>query len=493
MAGCSNYYVGNENAVPTLAPSPTSGSSGIDLNTGTRESARIGVLNLNTFFPLDIQDRQLQRFLGLIYEPLIQLDVNMKAVGCLASSVSTSDGGITWDVSLKNNVKWHDGASLSVDDVIYTVEYIRLHNTIDSKLIQDIKEIVKKTDTEFSFVLNQADSTFISKITFPIVKKHGEYTVYPCGTGMYSFSRVANTGEYIFTINDQYHGNKPKIKQIIIASFNDLAQLQASDSDIIFIPDATPQNSSIGGMNRFLLEQDLLYCLVPSEQLSANDSASIKIRKATYNAINSMELIKNNLSGLGKQRAIPIPDKTFFWQKDDIFIKEDFYDVTFDNLNLFEKVNITICAPQNNTEMIQVARNCIAQLNSKGANASLIVYDNENELNNMEYSYRITNINIIHNWDFIPIFAENEILSYNTLAIKNAYMKPNETGVTDPDRFAEYMQSQMNKLAEGYFGTVPFIGLYVHYDALLIDQTLNVNYGFTPVSWNPILGFETLY
>ena len=48
------------------------------------------------------------------------MDSNFDLSFCLADNVTTADGGITWSVDLRKNVKWHNGNNLCADDIIYT-------------------------------------------------------------------------------------------------------------------------------------------------------------------------------------------------------------------------------------------------------------------------------------------------------------------------------------------------------------------------------------
>ena len=212
-AACSNYYVGNDSPLPTLDPAADGNNEGgeSDELKDNRHEATVGVLNIDTYFPLDTNNYAMSKFLYLVYDPLVKMDSNFDLSFCLADNVTTADGGITWSVDLRKNVKWHNGNNLCADDIIYTIEYIKAADSRYSSHIKDIYRIDVISDSALSIRLSEADSTFPSKLTFPIIKKDSKDDIFPCGTGMYKFRMVKENGNYVFELNKQYFGKKAGI------------------------------------------------------------------------------------------------------------------------------------------------------------------------------------------------------------------------------------------------------------------------------------------
>lgn len=59
----------------------------------------------------------------LMFQPLVEIDENMKFQPMLADSITTNDN-VTFTINLNKNAKWTDGKPVTVDDVIYTIRLI---------------------------------------------------------------------------------------------------------------------------------------------------------------------------------------------------------------------------------------------------------------------------------------------------------------------------------------------------------------------------------
>ena len=491
-AACSNYYVGNDSPLPTLDPAADGNNEGgeSDELKDNRHEATVGVLNIDTYFPLDTNNYAMSKFLYLVYDPLVKMDSNFDLSFCLADNVTTADGGITWSVDLRKNVKWHNGNNLCADDIIYTIEYIKAADSRYSSHIKDIYQIDVISDSALSIRLSEADSTFPSKLTFPIIKKDSKNDIFPCGTGMYKFRMVKENGNYVFELNQQYFGKKAGINNIVFASYRTEKELSESNSDFMLIDKANVYNSVISGKHAYFSQGSTICCLVPSTGI---ESGNPDIRKAIANVLNVEEIIKVSISGYGETKKLQIPDNTWFMHDDEMHKPAGYEDITLDSLGYFSPISITICADAANREHVATAKKCAEQLNRAGFIADYVTYNTEQELENINYSYLVADKMIGFTWDFSHVFAEIPGLSYNITAIRDAYMKPNETGVVDLPSFRQYMSSQMKSAAEYFFNNQLYIGLYASHSALLVDEDINGRSGLTVTGWDPLLGFENLY
>ncbi|MEI6737039.1 MAG: ABC transporter substrate-binding protein, partial [Pseudomonadota bacterium] len=86
------------------------------------------------------------RLLSNVYEGLVGRDKNFKLLPWLATSWSPPDaslGNHTWRFKLRPNVKFHDGATLSADDVVFSVQRA-LHPLSQHKIsVQGVERALK--------------------------------------------------------------------------------------------------------------------------------------------------------------------------------------------------------------------------------------------------------------------------------------------------------------------------------------------------------------
>ena len=60
----------------------------------------------------------------LVYDPLFYPDLNNEPIPWLVRDARVSADGRTWTLTLHPNLRWHDGRSLTSDDVKFTFDYV---------------------------------------------------------------------------------------------------------------------------------------------------------------------------------------------------------------------------------------------------------------------------------------------------------------------------------------------------------------------------------
>ncbi len=174
---------------------------------------------------------------ALIYSGLLKVNSKGDMVPDLAESYTISPDGLVYTFVLKNNVYFHDGTRLSVDDVVFTVEKAQdpaLKSPREANW-NGVK-VTKINDKTVSFILNRAYSPFISNLTLGILPKHiwksasieefpfSQFNIRPVGTGPYKVVSITYTGsglpsEYHLSSFNKYALGKPYITNLIIKSF----------------------------------------------------------------------------------------------------------------------------------------------------------------------------------------------------------------------------------------------------------------------------------
>jgi peptide/nickel transport system substrate-binding protein len=105
--------------------------------------------------------------LGFIYEPLFTYDDQMNIVGLLADTWSWSDDALTLTVKLRQNVKFHNGDTMTADDVKFSFDRVLNEKTgaAARSYFTDIKEVNVVDPNTVAFVLTKPNATVISGMT----------------------------------------------------------------------------------------------------------------------------------------------------------------------------------------------------------------------------------------------------------------------------------------------------------------------------------------
>ncbi len=155
-----------------------------------------------------------------IFEPLIKRDENQKLVPGLATSWKALDE-LTWEFKLRKNVRFHDGAAFTADDVVYSLKRVpEVPNSPSSfatftKPIIDVKVVDPHTiifKTASAHVLLPSDLASVMIVS----RVSGDKATTPdynsgkaaIGTGPYKFAEFVPNQRVVFKANYGYWGGE---------------------------------------------------------------------------------------------------------------------------------------------------------------------------------------------------------------------------------------------------------------------------------------------
>lgn len=140
---------------------------------------------------------------ALIFSGLMKYDPQGNLINDLAENYSVGDEGKTYEITLKENIKWQDGQPLTADDVLFTVHTIQNpdYRSPIRGLWQGV-ETEKVDDRVIRFHLKNIYVSFLNNLTFGVLPKHlwsniapsqfalSELNLKPVGSGPYQFSKL---------------------------------------------------------------------------------------------------------------------------------------------------------------------------------------------------------------------------------------------------------------------------------------------------------------
>ena len=182
---------------------------------------------------------------GLVFEPLFMLNfMQSKLVPWLAEEGKWVDS-TTYQVKLRDGVKWQDGKPLTAEDVKFSFE---LYEKMGLKKYEGLREIKVVDDKTVQFLFSGAPNVWVwnqNLFTTLIVPKHvfesldpekiktmtflGDEKKYLVGSGAYKLKEVVQQQKSILERNEDWWGNKvfkkPAAKYIVqlYVSSNDQA------------------------------------------------------------------------------------------------------------------------------------------------------------------------------------------------------------------------------------------------------------------------------
>ncbi len=269
----------------------------------------------------------------LIFSGLMKYDAEGKIVPDLTKNYEIKEDGKVYEFSLKDNVFWHDGKRLSVDDIIFTIDTIQNPDYKSPLRVNWLGVDVEKIDdSTLRFSLKNPYPTFLENATLKILPKHiwenipaqnfplTDFNFEPIGTGPYRFKNFTRDQlGYIrfltISLAPKYFGEKPFITEIRFKYYD------TEDDAIASLRNKEVQGLSfISQQNYKSVNEDLFsvysislprYFALFFNPKESQILADKNIRQALNYGVNKDEIVSKTLLGLGKAVESPILPEIF--------------------------------------------------------------------------------------------------------------------------------------------------------------------------------------
>ena len=183
---------------------------------------------------------------GLVYNGLLKIDKNLELAPSLAESWEVSDDGLTITFQLRKGVRWHDGAPFSVEDVMFTYNFVIDPNT-PTPYAGDFQQVTKAEilgPYTFRVHYDQPFARSLYSWAGDMLPKHllegqdvrdSPLARHPIGTGPFKFLNWEAGSRIELAANDDYFEGRPYLDRILYRIIPDLAtmflELQADNVD----------------------------------------------------------------------------------------------------------------------------------------------------------------------------------------------------------------------------------------------------------------------
>lgn len=199
---------------------------------------------MNPIFANSLPERSASK---LLFSGLLRYDDTSNLSGDLAESWRYEDGGKRILVTLRPNIKWHDGAPMTSADVVYTIDMIKNPN-VRSPLYSSWRDVaVKAIDGRtVEFTLPAVYAPFIDSLTVGILPRHilssvqdvdlrnAPFNRAPVGSGPFVFRNIKSlnveAGHVVLNMDAYpgYHLGKAKLGKFYIHAFSKEEDLRRS-------------------------------------------------------------------------------------------------------------------------------------------------------------------------------------------------------------------------------------------------------------------------
>ncbi|WP_068268862.1 ABC transporter substrate-binding protein [Caviibacter abscessus] len=172
--------------------------------------------DIDSINPYKLVSSNSKQIMYNVYEGLVMPDENGDVVPAIAKSYSVSNDGLTYEFVIRNDVYFHNGEKLVLDDVLFSLKKVK--ELKFQEAFENIKSIEAKDENTLLIHLNEPDSSFIYYLTTAIVSKKTFYSIdtKENGTGAYKIKTYKNEQKLVLEKFDKYYGQKANINTINI-------------------------------------------------------------------------------------------------------------------------------------------------------------------------------------------------------------------------------------------------------------------------------------
>lgn len=274
--------------------------------------------DVKTLDPQRSIDTVSNHVIDAMFEPLVKLDIDGNIQPALATSWERLDE-CTMLLHLREGVKFHNGDTLSPEDVKYSLEKAAvspqtsyLLNMIKEVEIVDSNSVKIITSYPFGALLKHLASTAASIVNKKAATLAGEeFFKNPVGTGAFTFeSWIAGDRITLNSFKD-YWGEKPKVEKVIFRSIpevsNRMIALETEEIDASFDIGIMDREALINHKDLALIEVESSAQLYLSFDQTNPLFKDIRVRQAISYAIDNKTLAEAVFRGSASPANSPLP------------------------------------------------------------------------------------------------------------------------------------------------------------------------------------------
>ena len=243
-----------------------------------------------------------------VHEPLIQSTLtvtnpDLTIGGDLATSWEASGDGLTWTVTIRDDVSFTDGEALTASDVAFTYNTVKAASSVNDFTMLDFAEAIDNTTVVFHMVTPYSIWPYTMAIV-GILPEHAydpaTYGSHPIGSGRYTLVQWDRGQQVILEANPNYYGEAPKMRRVTILFMEEDAAflaVQAGQVDLAYTS-ATYSDQSLAGYSLLSCESvDNRGINLPTEGNPV--TSDLAVRRAINIGVDRQEMIDHILNGHG--------------------------------------------------------------------------------------------------------------------------------------------------------------------------------------------------
>ena len=254
---------------------------------------------LNNFDPFTSITADVRSVDFNIFEGLVKPTPEGDFAPAIAEDYSISEDGTEYSFTLREDVSFHNGETVTPEDVLYSIQ-----KAIDSSIIgyDEIDHFEIADDGKLVITLKQSDQNFIPTLTQAIVPENAEDLEHsPIGTGPYKLTEYEEQDHITLEKNEDYWGTPAHLDKITIKFATDQAELyllfEAGSIDGFGASAATLSQLDEDSVNLYVTTSNAVQLLALNNDFEPFQDQ--RVREAINYAVSADEIIDIAFYGYG--------------------------------------------------------------------------------------------------------------------------------------------------------------------------------------------------
>ena len=150
-----------------------------------------------------------------VFEGLVKPSPEGEIVPAVASEVEKSDDSLTYTFTLRDDVTFHNGDPVEMEDVLYSIDRRRQPDDDAAAYLEalDVISDIKTADNTLTITLSEPSNEFLAYIMncYILPSDYEDQETAPVGTGPYKFVSRSVQDSLVLERFDDYYGTKANI------------------------------------------------------------------------------------------------------------------------------------------------------------------------------------------------------------------------------------------------------------------------------------------
>jgi len=185
---------------------------------------RLSMRSPVTLNPLLNEDATVARILQLMFEPLINIDDDLRPVPNLAS-LDFAFNGASVIVTIREDARWSDGTPVSAEDLIFSIETLQdeENESIYSRNVENFAQLELLGENRVRIIFGTIDGGSAYLFNFPIIPRHHfiaePMSMEPIGNGPFAFAYFSDY--LVLTRNPYSFRSRANIQEVHVLITSD--------------------------------------------------------------------------------------------------------------------------------------------------------------------------------------------------------------------------------------------------------------------------------